>query len=396
MPRLRTAGERVRPWSELRAIKSGIHMALWRHRQGPAGSEQGVQRAAHRLVRGEAPYNSLGVLAAVLFVTLSISSLAAAQAQPSGAQSAPAVQPAPTAQTPPAAPPAPASSTISPPPAPPSPTGWLAFEQLQYEASSLGNVIIADTDLGYGFTDHLSGDVGVPVIFSRSPFSPVIDHDYYWSVLLGEPYVDVKYTDVYHDINYTSILTGTIPARNEDRVFTTGRFGVDWFNHMDEQVGPITPFLNIEASNGAVNRFVMPRPFEEARPYQTLGFLADAEAGFESKLDNRFVKGVKIGASAYLLAPAGPQKVFSRFVFPYSSLAGDGHHSRYFDSAFETTGLSAIARDNGFSAWVEINRWRNLDIQLGYTRSVHYDLDIYTLMFNFDARDVVRQLLRRR
>ena len=327
-------------------------------------------------------------LAAVLLLALALPSVAIAQGQSSGAQSPAAAQ---ATTTPP-----PSTSTQSATTAPQPATGWQAFGQIQYGASSLGTVLVFDVDLGYGFTDHLSGDVGVPVIFTRSPFSPVISHDYYWSALLGEPYLDVKYTGVYHDLNYTSVLTGTGPVANEDRIYTTGRFGVDWFNHVDEQIGAITPFVNLEASNGAVNRFVMPRPFEEARPYQSVGVLADAEAGLEYAVNSRFVKGVKIGASAYLQAPAGPQKVFSRLVFPYSSLAGDGHHNRYFDSSFETTGTSAIARDNGVSVWLETSPVHNVDMQLAYTRSVHYDLDVYTVVFNFDAGSVAKNLFRRR
>jgi hypothetical protein len=326
---------------------------------------------------------SMPRLSAALLLVLSFPAAAISQGQSSATQSSPAV---PGAAQP---------SVQSPSQAPLSATGWLGFEQFQYGVNNLGTVFIEDTDLGYGFTDHLSGDIGVPVIFTRNPFSPVVDHDYYWSALIGEPYLDVKYSGVYHDVNYTSVLTGTIPVRSEDRTYTTGRFGVDWFNHLDEQIGPIVPFLNLEASNGSVNRFVMPRPFEEARPYQTLGFMGEGEAGFETTVKNRFVKGLNIGGSAYIVAPAGPQKVFSRLVFPYSSLAGDGHHGRYFDSSFETTGISSIARDNGFSAWLDTH-WHTLDVELGYTRSIHYDLDMYTVMLNLDARSAVRNLMHRR
>jgi hypothetical protein len=363
--------------------------------EGAACPRPGMERSS----RGQAPASRRGDqrfltgvrLVAFFLLLVPFPALLVAQAPSSDTQSSASSQPAQSVASQSSSSPAPAATSAAQPP-----TGWQAFAQMQYGVSALGTVLMFDADLGYGFTDHLSGDVGVPVIFTRSPFSPVIDHDYYWSALLGEPYVDVKYTGVYHDINYVSVLTGTGPVANEDRIYSTGRFGVDWFNHLEEQVGSVTPFINLEASNGAVNRFVMPRPFEEARPYQSLGFLGDVEGGFDYMINTRFVKGVKLGGSAYLQAPAGPQKVFSRLVFPYSSLAGDGHHDRYFDSAFETTGTSAIARDNGFSVWLETNPVRNLDVQLAYTRSVHYDLDIYTVMFNFDAHNLVKNLFRRR
>lgn len=315
----------------------------------------------------------------------------------------------------------------TPAPSAPAPdnTGLTAFEQIQFSATSLGTVIIEDTDVGYGLTDHLSGDVGIPIIFSRSPFSPVLSHDYYWSALLGQPYLDVKYSNVRKEMNYTTILTGTIPVTSEDRTYTTGRFGVDWFNHIDQPFGGVTPFLNFGASNGATNRFIMPRPYSTARPYETFGFLGDVEGGAEYKFGSGIGKGIGVGASYYVLIPAGTQKVFSRFVFPYSSLGGDGQHFRYFDALFETKepidvpgaqvltgqsgsfdgcsvnnnvvscsgGLSSIARDNGWSVWLDVAKRRNADVQIGYTRSLHYHLDMYSVTLNFDAKSLIRSLV---
>jgi len=319
---------------------------------------------------------------------------------------------------------APSTDNTSPPP-PADTTGLTAFEQIQFSATTLGTVIIEDTDVGYGLTDHLSGDIGLPVIFTRSPFSPVLNHDYYWSALLGQPYIDVKYSNVRKEVNYTSVLTGTIPVANQNRIFSTGRFGVDWFNHIDQPFGGITPFLNFGASNGATNRFILPRPYSTARPYQSLGFLGDVEGGAEYKVGSGIAKGIGIGGSYYVLVPAGKQKVFSRYVFPYSVLGGDGEHYRYFDSTFETTnpiqvpgaqaltgqsgtfdgcsvvnnvvscknGLSSITRDNGWSAWLDLGKHHSVDVQIGYTRSIHYRLDIYSVTLNLDARGMIRSLV---
>ena len=296
----------------------------------------------------------------------------------------------------------------------PSPLGWTGFEEVQYGAQPAlgGNIIIEDTDLGYALTDHLTVDVGLPVIWSRSPFSPVINHDYYWSALLGEPYFDARYSNTYHaEIKYTSVLTATLPVGNEDKVFATGRVGVDWFNHVEEPLGKVTGFVNFGASNGAINRFIMPRPYSEARPYETLGLLGDAEAGAEYRINAFHVKNVGIGGSYYVLIPGGPQKVYSRYVFPYSVLAGDGQHHRYYYSTFETTGTSAVVggvygvptgglaavdRDNGFSGWIDLPRWHSLDFQLSYTRSVHYLTDTYGLTITFDGQDLIRSLMPHR
>lgn len=274
----------------------------------------------------------------------------------------------------------------------PSPPRVIAFAEFQSSYSSLGIVGTVDIDAGFVFNDHISADIGLPLILTRSPFSPVIDRKYYWSGAMGEPYLDIRYTRKVHEADFTSILTGTIPASNQDRIFTTGRFGVDWFNHIEEKMGRFTPFLNVAASNGAVSRYIIPRPFTEARPFQSLGFLSDYEAGS----DFRVIHGVSIGASAYAALPAGPQKIFSRFLLPFSALGdrtdGSVNHHRYFDQTFETVGHSSISRDNGYSGWLDVARFQPFDLQLGYTHSVHFALDTYTVNLKFDGRALVKRI----
>ena len=313
-----------------------------------------------------------------------------------------------------------------------APTGFIGFEQLQFGHSKLAAIGILDTDVGYAFNDHISADFGLPVILSRSPFSPVSTHDYQWYALFGAPYIDIRYTGVHSGWKYTSVLTGTIPVSNEDQIFETARPGVDLYTHAERgKIGGVTPFINIGLSNGAIDRFVMPRPYTEARPYETLGALADGELGAEYRLDYGPAKGVSVGASYYGLEPVGPQKVFSRIVVPYSALASTvpqfGEHYRYWDTTFETnmpiqvegaqalTGLasgtydgctvtntvitckalSSIARDNGYSGWININlpRWSFATLQLGYVHSVHYALNTYTVTLSFDAKKLARTLL---
>jgi hypothetical protein len=313
-----------------------------------------------------------------------------------------------------------------------SPTGFIGFEQFQLSHSHVGTVIIADTDVGYTFNEHISGDFGLPVLFTRSKFSPVSTKDYQWYALFGAPYIDIRYTGVHNGWKYTSVLTGTIPVSNEDQIYTTGRPGVDLYTHAERgKIEGVTPFINIGLSNGAIDRFIMPRPYSEARPYQTLGALADGEVGAEYKIDYGPAKGVGIGMSYYGLEPVGPQKVFSRLVVPYSSLASTtyqfGEHYRYWDTTFETnkpiqaegsqalTGLatgsydgctvtntvitckalSSIARDNGYSGWIDVSlpRWSFVTLQLGYVHSIHYALDTYTVTLSFDAKRLARTLL---
>jgi hypothetical protein len=275
----------------------------------------------------------------------------------------------------------------APPSAQPEPTGFTAFVQVQGRQTPLGKIFSADVSVGYDFTSHVGGEVGLPFFFVRSPFSLVTNHDWRTFTLWGDPYLDVHYKRTFSKSSIMSVLTGTIPASNSRRVFTTGRFGVDWFNHIERDFKGIGPFLNLGAANQTVNRYVMPRPYNLARPYQSLGFVSDFEGGSNFTIH----RGFKIGASAYALQPAGPQKVFSRLVAPDSPIAGDGSHNRVFYSAFETIGNSNLARDNGYSGWVEITRVRNVTLQIGYARSVRYAFDSLTVLLNFNGTPLLRR-----
>ena len=261
-------------------------------------------------------------------------------------------------------------------------SGVVAFEQVQANSTPLGGVFILNTDAGYAFNSHFTVEAGVPIFFVRSPFSLVTNHDWRWTTwLLGDPYVDMRYTTKRFGPTLTSVITGTIPVASEQRIYSTGRFGVDWFNHIEKTYKGVTPFLNLGAANGTVNRFIMPRPYSMARPYQTLGFISDFEGGLSYKIRRSYT----IGASAYALVPGGPQKVFSRLVAPDYTLGGDGNHNRAFDQAFLTVGQSGLARDNGYSGWVQVTSLNHMSLQIGYTRSVHYAYDSLTVMLNFDG-----------
>jgi hypothetical protein len=270
--------------------------------------------------------------------------------------------------------------------------GWTGYVQFQSSFTSLGTVLTEALSLGYQLTPHLGFDLGLPLISTRSPFSPVTSKDWLWTTLIGEPWLDAHYTNTRHGVDFLSVLTVTIPPTNETRTYTTGRFNVDWFNHLEHNYNKFTPFLNLEASNGTINFYYFPRPFKQALPYQTLGFMGQGEAGGSYQIFGKY----NLGASGYALVPAGPQKVYSRLVVPESLLAGDGHHNRYFDAAFLTMGPHSISEDYGFSAWFEVPSLkyvsRYVSLQLAYTRSVHYDLDIYTVMINFNGTALFRKI----
>lgn len=282
------------------------------------------------------------------------------------------------------------TKTQSPSPPAADVTGLNAFVQIQAGSNNLGLVTSLDANVGYNFDDHFGGDIGLPIFYVRSPLSLVTNRDWHTETLLGNPYLDLHYTLTRSGVKIVSVLTGTGPLSSPVRVYTTGRPKVDWFNHIEpeKKFMGISPFVNLGISNGTIDRYYMPRPYSIGRPYETLGGLGDGEVGASYEIR----RGYKIGASAYGLLPEGSQKVFSRLVTPGSSVVGDSSHNRSFFGAFETSGPSSIARDNGVSVWAEITRAQNINLLIGATHSVHFHYDSLNVMLNFDGTTLIRSL----
>jgi hypothetical protein len=281
-------------------------------------------------------------------------------------------------------------------------TGPTAFVQAEGNRSNMGVVTTYDFDLGYKLNSHLSVDVGVPVYAVRSPFSIVANHDYRYTNILGTPYFDVRYDTKHDKTNITTILTAAI-GLNEVKTFSTGRTTVDWFNHFDRNYQVLTlnaefsPFLNFGAGTGSMDRQVMERPYELARPYETLGYMGNGEIGGAFT----FKKFYRFEGSAYDILPFGPQKIYSRLVSPDSLLGSNGSHNRWWDEYFITSGAlnnvyggapARYARDNGYGAYFSVSKYKNFTVQLGYTRSVEYRYDSAFLLLKYNFTGILRNL----
>jgi hypothetical protein len=269
-------------------------------------------------------------------------------------------------------------------------TGPTAYVQVQAGGNRQGIVSSVDVNLGYNLTNHFGADIGLPIFYVRSPLSLVTSTDWKTDTLLGDPYIDIRYKLVRSGISVTSVLTGSVPASSPERVYTTGRVGVDWFNHIEptKPIMRLSPFVNLGVANSTINRYYMPRPYSTGRPYETFGLMGDGEAGININLPY----GFRIGASGYGLLPSGNQKVFSRLVTPGSSVVGVFANNRYYFSAFETTGPQSIDRDNGYSGWIEYGNPRKVVIQAGYTHSNHYRYNMITLSLNFNGTSLIRTI----
>jgi len=285
--------------------------------------------------------------------------------------------------------------------------GPTAFVQVEGNGFNMGDVVTYDFDIGYKFNSHVSADIGLPLYSTRTPFSIISTRDWRYTTIIGAPYIDIRYDTKHNGTNITSILTGAA-GFNMVKTYSNGRMTVDWFNHVDRNYqilnydAKFTPFLNFGAGTGTVDRQVMPRPYELARPYETLGNIGNGEVGGAFTIK----KFYRLEGSAYGLAPVGPQKIYSRIVSPDSLLGwtgglGNEDHNRFWDEYFETggeyvntygAGPARIARDNGYGVYLSISKYKNVTVELGYTMSVHYDYGSSFIMLRYNFTGILRSL----
>lgn len=245
--------------------------------------------------------------------------------------------------------------------------GFTAFEQVRAIDSDLGQFAVVDTSIGYNFNQHVGIDIGEPVFFLR-PTVPGMTH--HWNIDGGDPYADLRLAFDNKVLNYATSFTATVPVHGTS-AFSTGRIGLDWFNHFDHSFGRLTPFVNGGLSNGIVDTNLLSQPFRLVQNFRTLGFLADVEGGMSVRLVDR----LKVGGSYYELIPGGDQKVFINGVQ---------------DLAILPNGIapSNVTHDHGYTGFVRLTPTRFMFVEAAYVHSIALNDDAATVTLGFDLRSI--------
>lgn len=248
-------------------------------------------------------------------------------------------------------------------------TGFTSYAAFGGTSNSEGQIYELTTSVGYDFSQHFGADVGVPFYFIR-PSSSAGGTS---TNGLGDPFVDVRLKFLNPAVNFGSTLTGFAPLGDSKRGLSTGRGTFDWTNHFDHSFSSLKPFVDL----GIGNTIVSTQMF--VRPYTTLGFNTHVQGGASYDIWKFF----SVGASAYDILPSGQQTVFSRVAH-----GAAGQHGRVFENNQQTTGSADIAKDDGFSTWVDASPGRVVDVELGFTRSMHYDLNSVSFMIGFNLKQL--------
>lgn len=266
--------------------------------------------------------------------------------------------------------------------------GFTFYERFQGSVNTLGVVNDLDTSIGYKFNPHFGIDGGLPIYFvhassstagaagtgTTSPSS---------SNGIGNVYGQLRLTFANPVLNYESTLTGTAPTGDKASGFSTGHATVDWSNYFDHSFSSLTPFATIGLANSVSDTTFF------VRPYTSYGLVTHVEGGARYRL----ARMVSVGASLYDIVPSGQQTVISRIVKAnQGTVTSSRKNQGAFETATVTTGSSDIAKDHGFSTWVQVQPLKTLGFYGGYSRSTEYSLNTLFYGVSLNLGSAIRSL----
>jgi hypothetical protein len=280
--------------------------------------------------------------------------------------------------------------------------GFNEYENFRGMVNHSGSLLKLDSSLGYDFNSHFGLFAGVPLYFandtSNTPGQSRV-HD----AGAGDVYFGVETYVPNRIVNYDSRLTISAPTGRVSKGFSPGQTTVDWNNRFRRRFGRLAPFVAAGIGNTVPDSELVTRNFI------SVGSVSHFEEGAEFDV----VRRVYIGGSAYQIVPFGEQKVFNRFETAVrrddhggggSGNSGpgggaDGHDGGPApnapppgDSGQPSATGNDLTREHGFDAWVGFEPTRVMRMELGYSRSVTFNLN----SFSFNVGLNVGRLFRSR
>ena len=259
--------------------------------------------------------------------------------------------------------------------------GFTFYERFQSSINTLGAVNALDSSVGYKFNSHFSIDGGIPIYFVRPSSATASATGVSASNGIGNVYGQLRLTFANPVLNFESTATGAAPTGDKATGFSTGHATIDWSNYFDHSFSRLTPFADLGIANSVSDTVFF------VRPYTTYGFVTHVEGGARYRL----ARVLSVGASLYEIAPSGQQTVISRVVKAQSQNSNRQNHGA-FETANQTTGSADIARDHGFSAFVQVHPVKTIDLFAAYTRSTQYSLDTVSFGVSLNLGSAIRSL----
>ena len=268
-----------------------------------------------------------------------------------------------------------------PEPATESSRGFTEVEAFQGTVNSDQRLLKLDSALGWDFNSHFSAFAGLPVYFNHltSTTTPATASSNPSHNGIGNVYLGLALRKPNPTLSYASALTVAAPTGDTKKGLSTGRATVNWDNHLQHAFHRFTPFFD-----GGLGNTVPDTPMI-TRPFTSLGFVTHYQEGGGFLLSPHF----SVNASAYEIVPFGNQKVFSRLVARGQTARGSGAHGRVFDVVAEASG-NGLTRENGFSTWTSFELSKIWAVDLGYTRSVTFQQNMFAFNLRMNAGRLIR------
>jgi hypothetical protein len=253
--------------------------------------------------------------------------------------------------------------------------GWMFSGRFLGSSNSDGLVTKADSTIGYGLNPHVQTYAGIPFYFVNVSSTATQQTTTGFVSGIGNAYIGLRFKIDSDALKFSSTIEGTAPTGDKDKGLSTGRATVDWTNTLSYKINHLTPFGSAGLSNTVSDTAFFVRPFT------SLGVVSHFEGGATLGI----APLVRVGASAYAVQASGEQRIFSKLKRTTSGTTGLLQKgNRPFETAAETIGSSNLTDDHGVATWLSIQAGSSADLQLGYTRSMGYDLN--TLSFGIGFR----------
>jgi len=261
-------------------------------------------------------------------------------------------------------------------PVPEPQKGFTGFEEFQGTLNSDSKIFKLDSNAGYDFNKHFGIFVGMPLYFANTQTTTTQVNGTATTTTtdvtnngLGNAYFGFAMRAPNKTLDYSSTVTMAAPTGSTSKGFSSGRANADWDNRFEHAFDRLTPFVDAGLANA------VPDSGLSTRPFTSLGLLTHLEEGGEFEL----VKHFSVGGSGYEIVPFGNQKIFSKIVGKGQTGKGKGKNT--FDQSAVSSG-SGLTRENGFNSWVAFDPTPLWRVQVGFTRSVTYNLN----SFGFNLR----------
>lgn len=261
--------------------------------------------------------------------------------------------------------------------------GFTEFETFQGTINSDNRLLKIDSTVGWDFNKHFGIFGGAPLYFASTPASstttgttttafPSSSH-----TGMGNAYLGMAFRARNSKLNYAGVVTAYAPTGSTANGLNTGRLAVDFTSHFSHSFNRLTPFVEAGGSN------TVPDTTFSTRPFTSVGAIGH----FEEGSDYRLVKHVYAGASGYQIVPFGSQKIFSRLLSQGGQ--GSGQGKNIFDNTSQAAG-NDLTRENGFNAWVGFEPTPLWRVEIGFTRSMTFDLNSLAFNLRFNVGRMLR------